>query len=97
MGAKHNILLAVLTSVTQFVYSRLSMGPRPGKTAVEETLSSDMARSFDLQARYVLPLIIGFVAYSVPAAAPLYYVTSNLFMIVQEYLAGRRFYDTKAQ
>lgn len=97
MGAKHDIVLAVLTAATQLVYSRLSMGPRAGKTAIEESLSSDMARSFDLQVRYVLPIIIGFVAYSVAAAAPLYYVTSNIFMIGQEYLAGRRFYDTKAQ
>jgi len=97
MGAKHNIPLAVLTALTQLAYSRLSMGPRAGKTAIEESLSSDMAKSFDLQARYVLPAIIGFVAYSVVAAAPLYYVTSNLFMIGQEYLAGRRFYDKKAQ
>lgn len=97
MGAKHNIMLALLTIATQMAYSRLSMGPRVGKTAIEESLSNDMARSFDLQARYVLPLVIGFVAYSVAAAAPLYYVTSNLFMIAQEYLAGRRFYDKKAQ
>lgn len=96
MGAKHNIILALLTAVTQMAYSRLSMGARVGKTAIEESMSNDMARSFDLQARYVLPVIIGFVAYSVAAAAPLYYVTSNIFMIGQEYLAGRRFYDTKA-
>lgn len=97
MGAKHNIVLALFTVVTQIAYQRISMGPRAGKTAIEESLSSDMAKSFDLQVRYVLPLVIGFVAYSVAAAAPLYYVTSNLFMIAQEYLAGRRFYDTKAR
>ncbi|MBI5003797.1 membrane protein insertase YidC [Candidatus Kaiserbacteria bacterium] len=97
VGAKHNIVLAILTVATQMIYSRLSMGPRAGKTAVEESLSNDMAKSFDLQVRYMLPLVIGFVVYVVAAAAPLYYVTSNLFMIAQEYLAGRRFYDKKAQ
>lgn len=97
MGAKHNIVLALLTVATQLIYSRLSMGPRVGKTAVEESLSSDMAKSFDLQVRYILPIVIGFVVYVVAAAAPLYYVTSNIFMIAQEYLAGRRFYDKKAQ
>jgi len=90
MGAKHNIILAFLTVVTQMIYSRLSMGPRAGKTAVEESLSSDMAKSFDLQVRYVLPVIIGVVGYSIAAAATLFYVTSNVFMIAQEYLSGRR-------
>lgn len=94
MGAKHNFLLALLTVATQFIYARLSMGPRVGKTAIEESLSSDLARSFDLQARYILPVVIGVVAYSVAAAAPLYYIVSNLAMILQEYLAGRRFRDT---
>ena len=91
MGASHNIVLALLTAITQYVYTRLSMGPRGQQTATEATLSSDMARSFDVQARYVFPLLIGVIAYSVAAAAPLYYITSNLFMIAQEYMTGRRF------
>lgn len=89
--SSHSIVLAVLASVTQFAYTRLSMGPRGVKTATEASLSDDMARSLDIQARYVLPAIIGVISYSVVAAAPLYWVTSNTFMIAQEYAAGRRF------
>lgn len=91
MSSKHNIILALLVMLTQYIYTRLSMGPRGEQTATEATLSNDMARSFDLQARYVLPVIIGFVAYGIAAAAPLYWVTSNIFMIAQEYASGRRF------
>ncbi len=87
---KHSIVLAVLAAVTQYVYGRLSMGPRGTQTAVESTFSSDMAKSFDLQARYVLPVIMGVVGYFVIAAVPLYLVVSNIFMIGQELLAGRR-------
>ena len=66
------------------------MGPRGVKTATEASFSDDMAKSMDVQARYVLPAVIGVIAFSVVAAAPLYWVTSNSFMILQEYLAGRR-------
>lgn len=90
MGASHNILLALLTVVTQFAYTRLSLGPVKEHVA-ESSFSGDMARTFDTQARYILPLIIGVFAYSIVAAAPLYWVTSNLFMIAQEYAGGRRF------
>lgn len=89
-----NIFLAILAAVTQFVYTRLSMGPRekvPEGSPVEASLSGDMAKSFDLQARYVLPLIIGVIGYTIPSAAPLYWSTSNIFMIFQEFAAGRRF------
>lgn len=93
MGAKHNIILALLVAASQFVYTRLSMGPRGQKANIEASLSADMARSFDLQARFLFPLMFAGISYFVAAAAPLYWLTSNLFMIGQEYLAGRRFRD----
>lgn len=91
--AGHSIALGVTAALTQFVYTRLSMGPRATKdpSPVESSLSGDMAKSFDLQARYVLPVVIGVISYSVAAAAPLYWTTSNLFMIAQEYVSGKRF------
>ena len=89
--ADRSLVLAILAAVTQFVYTRLSMGPRGTTTPTEASFSSDMARTFDTQARYVLPIMIGGFAYFIAAAAPLYWVTSNLFMIGQEYFSGRRF------
>ncbi|MDR3570727.1 MAG: YidC/Oxa1 family membrane protein insertase [Candidatus Pacebacteria bacterium] len=95
MSAK-NIPLAVLAALSQFVYTRLSMGPTEKSSPVEASLSGDMARSFEIQARYVLPAIIGVIGFSLSAAAPLYWTTSNIFMILQEYLSGRRFNDADA-
>ncbi|HUO56271.1 MAG TPA: YidC/Oxa1 family membrane protein insertase, partial [Candidatus Paceibacterota bacterium] len=89
--AGHSFVLAFLAAATQFAYTRLSMGPRGVKTATEASFSDDMAKSLDIQARFVLPLVIGVIGFTVVAAAPLYWATSNTFMIVQEYIAGRRF------
>lgn len=89
--AKPSILLGILAGITQFLYTRLSMGPRGQLTATEATLSSDMARSFDLQARYMLPAMVAVFGMFIAAAAPLYWLTGNLFMICQELLTGRRF------
>lgn len=91
----HSIVLAVIAMIVQLIYTRLSMGPVGEKTATEASFSNDIARSFDIQARYILPLIVGVIAYTVAAAAPLYWITSNLFMMGQEYLAGRRFTTKK--
>lgn len=91
--AGRSFVLAVLTAISQLLYTRLSMGPRKAPVA-GGTFSADMARSFDLQMRYVFPLLIGVVAFTIPAAAPLYWVTGNTFMIIQELLMGRRFRDT---
>ncbi len=90
MGER-SLLLALLTGVTQYIYTRLSMGPRqpkPQQTG-ETSFSADMARSFDLQARYVLPILFTGISYSLSAALPLYWATSNIFMIGQEILMSR--------
>jgi len=92
--AGHSIVLGILAAATQFVYTRLSMGPRekkPATTATTASFSGDLARSFDLQARYVLPATFIFLSFIIPNAAMVYLVTSNTFMIAQEYLSGRRF------
>lgn len=95
MAGKHNVVLALLVALSQFAYTRLSMGPRQAPDAnIEASLSRDMARSFDLQARYVFPALFGVISYSVANAAPLYWLTGNLFMIAQEYLSGRRLRTT---
>ena len=96
--SSRSIVLAVLAMLTQFAYTRLSMGPRGSQTpveAVESSFSTDMANSFDLQARYVLPLMVGVIGFTIAAAAPLYWVTGNIVMIIQELLAGRRFNPKK--
>lgn len=89
----HSIILALLVSASQFVYMRLSMGPRQKapQQPMGTSFSADMARSLDLQMRYFLPIMIGGISYYVVAAAPLYWTVSNLFMIGQEFFMGRRF------
>jgi len=93
--SKPSAILALLATATQFVYTRLSMGPRGQKTATEATLSSDMAKSFDLQARFMLPAMVGVIGLFIASAAPLYWLTGNLFMVGQEVLSGRRFNGQK--
>ena len=90
--AGHSIVLGALAAASQFAYTRLSMGPREKKPATAPaSFSGDLARSFDLQARYVLPATFVFLSFIIPNAAMLYLVTSNLFMVGQELFSGRRF------
>jgi len=88
----HSIVLGILAALAQFAYTRLSMGPREQKKhEAGSSFSSDLARSFDLQARYFLPLMFIALSFIIPNAAMLYIVTSNTFMVGQELFAGRRF------
>jgi YidC/Oxa1 family membrane protein insertase len=91
-----SIPLALTAALTQFLYTRLSMGPTTKSSPVEASLSGEMAKSFEVQARYVLPAIVGVIGFTLASAAPLYWTTSNAFMLLQEYLSGRRFNDPDA-
>ncbi len=89
--AGHSIVLALLAAATQYAYTRLSMGARAAAKQSDGSFSGDMAKSMDLQMRFFLPAMIGVIGFSFSAAVPLYWLTANLCMIAQEYIAGRRF------
>ncbi len=82
MGGR-SILLALLAGATQLLYAQISMGPRKERPK-EPSFSADLAYNMDLQMRYVLPVLLGFFAYVASAAVALYFVASNLFMVVQD-------------
>jgi YidC/Oxa1 family membrane protein insertase len=93
--SERSIVLAAFAGLSQMLYARLSMGPRKPRAKTDNpSFSADMAHSFDLQARYMLPLIVAGIAYTVSAAIPLYWTASNLFMLAQEFAMGRRFKET---
>ena len=81
-----SILLALAAGVTQYIFTHMTlpkMAPRePGK-AVD--LKEDFMRNMQLQMRYVMPVIIGFIAYTLTAAIALYFMISNLVAIAQEF------------
>lgn len=86
--AEGSILLALLVAVTQYYLSRLMMPSAPEKTG--KSFQDDLATSMHLQMRYVFPLILGVISYVATAAIALYFLTSNIFGIMQEFAARRR-------
>lgn len=89
--AEQSVILAALAGITQLLYARLSMGPPPAHSPEKAgTFAADFAKSMDLQMRYVLPIMIGGIAYTIAAAVPLYWTANNVFMIAQELLMRRR-------
>jgi YidC/Oxa1 family membrane protein insertase len=87
--ASKSIFLALLAGVTQFIQTHISLGKQPplspaspGKASFQE----DFARSMQVQMRYILPIMIGFTAYTTAGAVALYWATSNILSIIQELL-----------
>lgn len=80
-----SVVLAFLAGVTQFYQVKLAMpalAPRDPDAA--PNFKEDFGRNMQLQMRYVMPVIIFFVAYYISAAIALYFFVSNLVAILQE-------------
>lgn len=88
--AARSLPLAFLAGGTQFVQAWFSMPKLPTRNKDKApTLREDFARSMQLQMRYVMPVIIFFVAYSISASVALYFTVSNVLGILQELVVRR--------
>lgn len=88
--AGKSLPLAILAGVFQFIHAQMSMPkPEPRKEGAEPNLKEDFARSMNMQMRYVMPVIIGVVAYTISAAIGLYFVVSSLAAIAQEQIVKK--------
>lgn len=83
--------LALLAGITQFIHTKLSLPPQKEKDkAAIPSFKDDFAHSMQLQMRYVMPILIFVVAYTISAAIALYFTISNLMAIGQEYVVRHK-------
>ena len=77
-------ILAILAAISSFFQMRYSMPKIPAKGKLGESFKDDLARSMNIQMKYVFPVLVYFIAYNISGVVALYWITSNLFTIGQE-------------
>ena len=88
--ASRSFPLALLAGITQFIHTHLALPPLPPRAKEKKAdFKDDFARSMQVQMRYVMPVVIFFVAYTISAAIALYFLVSNLMAIAQEFVVRR--------
>lgn len=86
LGAK-SIVLAVLAAVAQYFQTSLTLPKSKSPSAGSEvSFADEFSKSMNMQMRYILPVFIGFIAYTTSAAVALYWIVSSLFSIGQEFI-----------
>lgn len=85
---ERSLLLAVLVGVTQFIQMKFSI-PNLPKKKENPSFQEDFSRSMQTNMKYVMPVVIGFIAIGFPAALSLYWITNNLIMIAHELFVKR--------
>lgn len=97
--SERSIILALLAGLTQFFQAKLALPPLKER-GEKDSFKEDLARSMHLQMRYVLPVIVAVIAFTISAAIALYWTTSNLFAIGQELYMRKKIrprYEEKEQ
>jgi len=89
-----SLLLALLAGVTQFYQMKLSLPPKTNndvnKNNGEMSFKDEFAKNMSTQMRYVLPVFVFFIAYTISAAVALYWFVNNLFTITHELIVRKK-------
>ena len=83
--AQKSLPLAILAGIAQFIHGQLAfpkLPPRDPKAA--PSMKDDFARNMQLQMKFVMPIFIAVIAYTISAAIALYFVVSSITAILQE-------------
>lgn len=87
--AAKNIFLAVLVGATQYVQAKM-LTPKTNAPKTEGAKDEQMATAVSRQMTIIMPIFIAYISYVVPAGLGLYFLTSNIFSIVQQWLLLRK-------
>lgn len=89
--SKKSLIFAFFAAVSQYFQIRLSVpAMAPAEKDAKSSFKDDFARSFNVQMRYMLPVIVFGISYSISASVALYWTTSNLFSIAHELYVARK-------
>lgn len=85
-----SIALAVGAGIAQYIYTGMTL-PKLAAREVDAApnLKDDLMRNMHIQMKYVMPVIIAIVAYTISAAIALYFLVSNVVAILQEYFVKK--------
>lgn len=77
-----SIPLALFAAVSTFFQFKVSMSSQPKPKG--NSFGDNLARSMQVQMKYIFPVIVFFVSYTISGAIAIYWLTANLFGIAQE-------------
>jgi YidC/Oxa1 family membrane protein insertase len=87
-------VLALLAGLSQYYQMQLALPPAPAPKTEEEkkgepNFQAELSRTMGTQMRYILPVLITVIAWTISAAIALYFVVSNIFSIIHELFVKR--------
>lgn len=81
-----SIVLALIAGITQYFQINLTLPPQEKREEKigELSLKEEFAKNFQYQMRYIFPVVVVFISYTISGAVALYWAVSNTISIIQE-------------
>ncbi len=83
-----SIVLALVAAASQLLQAWYMIPIPPKSTEAIPSMQEEFGRAISLQARFVFPILIGFIA-ATSGVLALYFIASNLFMVAQEFVVRK--------
>jgi len=80
---KKSLFLAILAGLSQFFQAYYLPKPAP-TTGNAKSFQESFAKNMQMQMKYIFPIIVVFIAYSISSAIALYWIVSNVFTVAQQ-------------
>lgn len=84
-----SLILALAAAVAQYSHAYVSIPVPKATPGAKPNAVEDFGRMMAIQARYFLPLMIGVIAFITSGAVALYFITSSLVGLLQEFVVRR--------
>ncbi|MDD5033085.1 MAG: YidC/Oxa1 family membrane protein insertase [Candidatus Pacebacteria bacterium] len=91
--SKSSYLISFLAAITQFFQVKLSMpgiSVKPKSGNGNFSFKDELQKSMSMQMKYIMPVVIFFVATRFASGLPLYWTTANVFAIVHEIIISKK-------
>lgn len=84
-----SLILALIAGITTYYQISLASAPTSKE---EESKKGDFQQAMAVQMKYMFPILMVVIAYTISSAVALYLITSNIFAIVQEMYIRKKFH-----
>jgi len=94
--AGKSVILALIAGLSTYFQIGLATGSAGSQKNQPTTpgMQQDIAKAMNTQMKYFFPILVAFISYSISAALALYWITSNVFSIVQEIWIKKKYHKT---
>lgn len=83
-------ILALFAAASTYFQIKLAVSKQALPSDGKNSFQNDLARAMQTQMKYIFPVIVFFISYSISGVIALYWLTSNLFTIGQEIVVRRK-------